>query len=574
MNLEKHNICLWNNGLDEQSNLLDLIKNTSDKGIKILSVKNYSIDSPEDQLKFCKAIYYKSETNFDYKIKRCGFHNFKKIEIELNCTKANVDTTRGIGEVSKEIFFLKKELRDQLNLSDLLHCTDTEEESKLLEILLDTYFMKQNEINSFVGIKKIEDVKRLLNNFFNYVVLRNFDSFYNNDKHGDVDILCDSRSKIIRLLGAEPVKNSRSRTLFKVNNSEKILLFDFREIDDNYYPLNWQLKMLNHRVFDEELNIYKISKIDEYYSLIYHAIIHKDNISTDYIKKINNTYFDLVGKVNNEDFVFHISSLKRFLKANKISVSSSKDQTVGSTPSNIGIFNNLLLQHDETHIIPSKNYLLQDRHAKKIISNAINKDHPFSSKSGKYHQSKVYIKKIGNTQMVIKLSTAHNEFGSRFVYSEHEALRLLNGIFCPKLYWYGFLPTLSQENNYAYAIIMEHVNGINLKILLENGIKANNIRITKTDTNLLKNKLAYAIKTINDAGIRHQDLRGESIIVDDKMNVKIIDFGLSRTSNSHYDNEIPEKIIKDSKNNEINIRNDHEAIKYHFDQIDLLISKL
>ena len=44
MNLEKHNICLWNNGLDKQSNLIDLIKNRSDKGIKILSVKNYSID--------------------------------------------------------------------------------------------------------------------------------------------------------------------------------------------------------------------------------------------------------------------------------------------------------------------------------------------------------------------------------------------------------------------------------------------------------------------------------------------------------------------------------------------------
>ena len=575
MNLEKHNICLWNKGLNAQSHLLDLIKKKKDEGIKILSVKNYSINSYENQIKFCKALYYKSETDFENKVIRCGFQNFIKIEVELNCSKTNIETTRGISEVSKEIYLLKQILREELNLSDLLHCTDTEEESKLFEILLNKYFDKKHDKHFFVGIKNIGDVKKLLNQFFNYVVLRNFDSFYNNENYSSVDILCDSRSQIIRLMGAQSAKNSRSQVLFKIDNSEKPLYFDLRQIDDSYYPLNWQLQMLKNRIFDKDLNVYKISKIDEYYSLIYHTIIHKDNVSPDYIAKINKIYNDLVGRrADEKNFVSHVLSLKRFLKSNKIIIGSSKDQTVGCAPSNIGIFNNLLLQHDNTHIIPSKNYLFQDSHAKSIISNIINNGSPIFSKSGKYHQSKVFFKKIGNTNMVIKLCTALNEVASRYIYSEHEALRLLDGIFCPKMYWYGFLPTLKEENNYAYAIIMEHVYGVNLKNLEENGIKANKKKITKSEGILLKSNLSYAIKTINDTGIKHQDLRGEGIIVDDKMNIKIIDFGLSRTSNSYYDNEIPEKIIKDSNENKFNIRSDKEAIQYHFNQINLLISNL
>jgi len=572
MKKEIHNICLWNNGLNQQSNLINNIK---DIDIKILSVSNYETSLDENQIKICKAIYYKSETNFENKVNRCGFKNFIKIEIELNCSKTNIETTRGISQVSKEIFELKQKLRNELNVTDLIHCTDTETESKLLNILLNAYFKKENDKFLYTGIRKIEDVKELLNNFFNYVVLRNFDSFYSNEKHGDVDILCDSRSQIIRLLGAESAKDSRSRALFRIPNLENNLYFDLREIDENYYPLTWQLDMLKNKIFDKDLNIYKISKIDEYYSLIYHTVIHKDNVSPEYIEKINTIYFDLIGKDNNKkDFVAHVLSLKKFLKSNKIIINSSKDQTVGCTPSNVGIFNNLLLQNDETNIIPSKNYLFQDRHSKKIISDILINDKPFFTKSGKYHQSKVYIKKIGNTYLAVKICTAFTEFAARYIYSEHEALNLLNGIFCPKIYWYGFLPTVKEENNYSYAIIMEYVYGINLKNLLENKIKANNVKITKSECEILKRKLSYAIKTINDSGVKHQDLRSDNIIVDNKMNVKIIDFGLSRTSNSYYENEIPSKLIDDINENKINIRNDLEAIKYHCNQIDILISKL
>ena len=198
MIMEKHNICLWNNGLNAESDLINFIK--KDESLKLISINYYYVPLEEDQTKLCKAIYYKSETNFDNKVKRCGFKKFIKIEVELNCSKTNIETTRGISQVSKEIYELKTKLRNELNLLDLIHCTDTEKESKLLEIFLNKNFKKDNNKFIFTGIKKIEDVKDLLNNFFNYLILRNFESFYSNEKHGDVDILCESRIQIIRLL--------------------------------------------------------------------------------------------------------------------------------------------------------------------------------------------------------------------------------------------------------------------------------------------------------------------------------------------------------------------------------------
>ena len=53
MKKEIHNICLWNNGLNQKSNLIDLINNIKDTDIKILSVSNYEM-SKEELLKQIK----------------------------------------------------------------------------------------------------------------------------------------------------------------------------------------------------------------------------------------------------------------------------------------------------------------------------------------------------------------------------------------------------------------------------------------------------------------------------------------------------------------------------------------
>ena len=574
MKLEQHNICLWNNALNLKDRLINLI--TEQNYLKLLSLKYFSIESVEDQKKFCKMIYYKSETDFDLKVNRCGFNNFINIEIELNCSQEYMRTTRGISLVSKEIFFLKNFLRESLNTSDLIHCTDTEDESILLNYQLKNFFKITSKNNYvFSGLQDINVVKNILNKFTNYAVLRNPESFYKKNLHADVDILCCSREQIIRLLGAKSATNSRSRVLFEIPNLEATVYLDLRQIDDNYYPTKWQIQMLDNKIFNKKLNIYQISNIDQYYSLVYHAIIHKDNIAPDYTEKINIIYKQLTkDRLDEKNFVYHVDMLRRFLISNKIIISASADQTVGCTPSNIGIFNNFAIQNDDSHIMPSKNYLFQDRHAKHLISIAVKNDQPFFSKSGKFHKSKIYSMKVGNTNMVIKLCTAKSEFSARYIYSEHQALMLLDGVFCPKVYWYGFLPTVIGNNKYAYSIITESINGVTLKNLFENRIKANQSKITKPEAIILKTKITKAVNAINDVGVQHNDLRGENIIIDNKMNVKIIDFGLSRTSNSYYDNEIEKIIIKFSDNNKYNLRNDREALLMNIHLIDILISKL
>ena len=139
---------------------------------------------------------------------------------------------------------------------------------------------KETSKNNYVfsDLQDINVVKNFLNRFANYAVLRNPESFYKKNLHADVDILCYSREHIIRLLGAKSVTNSRSRVLFEVPNIEAPVYLDLRQIDDNYYPLKWQIQMLDNKIFNKELNIYQLSNIDQYYSLVYHAMIHKDNM--------------------------------------------------------------------------------------------------------------------------------------------------------------------------------------------------------------------------------------------------------------------------------------------------------
>ena len=384
MKLEQHNICLWNKALNLKDKLVNLLKEQNN--LKLLSIKYFFINSAEDQKKFCKIIYYKSETDFDLKVNRCGFNSFINIEIELSCSQEYKQTTRGISLVSKEIFFLKNFLRKSLNASDLIHCTDSEGESILLNYQL-KHFFKETSKNNYVfsDLQDINVVKNFLNRFANYAVLRNPESFYKKNLHADVDILCYSREQIIRLLGAKSVTNSRSRVLFEVPNIEAPVYLDLRQIDDNYYPLKWQIQMLDNKIFNKELNIYQLSNIDQYYSLVYHTLIHKDNIAPDYIEKINFIYKKLnKDQLDERNFDYHVDMLRRFLKSNKITISPSADQTVGCAPSNIGIFNHFAFQNDDSHIMPSKNYLFQDRHAKYLISTAIKNNHSFFSKTGNY----------------------------------------------------------------------------------------------------------------------------------------------------------------------------------------------
>ena len=64
-------------------------------------------------------------------------------------------------------------------------------------------------------------------------------------------------------------------------------MFDFRSIGDNYYDKKFQEEILDSRIKHPN-EFYIPNKEMHLYSLIYHAIIHKKNISNSYIKVMKN----------------------------------------------------------------------------------------------------------------------------------------------------------------------------------------------------------------------------------------------------------------------------------------------
>ena len=119
-----------------------------------------------------------------------------------------------------------------------------------------------------------------------YVVLRNYSPILNNtfDSKLDIDILTDNANNIATIINAKKchLSNFRARYCIKVNDYK--IFIDIRELGDNYYHIGWQNSILSSRV--KENYLYVPDKENYYYSLLYHMLIHKNQISDVYVKTL------------------------------------------------------------------------------------------------------------------------------------------------------------------------------------------------------------------------------------------------------------------------------------------------
>src|SRR5690606_17042251 len=77
-------------------------------------------------------------------------------------------------------------------------------------------------------------------------------------------------------------KNYRVQYLVKVNR--KNVYFDLRYIGDNYYDYKWQQNILYNKI--KYKDFYVPNDKNHFYSLMYHAFIHKPDLSEDYILRL------------------------------------------------------------------------------------------------------------------------------------------------------------------------------------------------------------------------------------------------------------------------------------------------
>lgn len=144
----------------------------------------------------------------------------------------------------------------------------------------------------------------LLNNECNYLILRNWDDLFNNvlygNGHEDIDILCDNLSSFIKLTKAQRIHSNETRDNFIVCWGDKRIRFDVRWVGDGYYPAEWADSMLKKKMCNE-MGVFVPCQEDYCYSLMYHALFQKKSFSSEYLKKIQQSYGTFNEKVRLRD---------------------------------------------------------------------------------------------------------------------------------------------------------------------------------------------------------------------------------------------------------------------------------
>lgn len=73
-------------------------------------------------------------------------------------------------------------------------------------------------------------------------------------------------------------------------------------------------------------------------------------------------------------------------------------------------------------------------------------------------------------------------------------------------------------------LVLEHVSGVSLQAYLKNTSMR---KQSEEHAKYIFRQIVYAVKYLHSKNICHRDLKFENILIDDRNNIKIIDFGFS-----------------------------------------------
>jgi|GEM_PF-291975 len=214
------------------------------------------------------------------------------------------ETTKGNVSVNKNIFDLKQAYRELTGGGHKIHATNTVAESihdiwLLLKLHHDAliekevwsgslHYIKQDLLGA-TGWESIEDLFYSLNLLSNYIVLRNYEclpSDYFLEEHGDIDLLVESVLDTVFITNAEKVFPEDHRVHYAIKIAGETIPFDFRFVGDDYYCHSFQSQLLKNKIFNSK-GFFTPSVTDYFFSLLYHALIHKPFFSNDYSKRLS-----------------------------------------------------------------------------------------------------------------------------------------------------------------------------------------------------------------------------------------------------------------------------------------------
>lgn len=210
---------------------------------------------------------------------------------------------------------------------------------------LDTIVLRQD----LVGANGWESLKQffyVLNNTINYCILRNAEDItkdFNPTVHGDIDFLVEDRWLTQWIMNAERLYPEKFRVAHKIYVNTQEILVDIRYMGDNYYCRKWEGKMINasKEIVQDGITVRVMSPIDQYYALLYHAYLQKDDVASDYPRKLN-AWARKAGETYKNDVVFLMQQLAVFMSRNNYRFVLPKHITMPIKWENLRYLNNYI----------------------------------------------------------------------------------------------------------------------------------------------------------------------------------------------------------------------------------------
>lgn len=306
---ELHLMIVWHRGMSLKARILADLQTR----FQIANVYEISWDE-KDFPRNVSRFYGKKLPDIDRKVRECGLGSFLLVTfLDVSPVYGVRQTTSGLQRVNTNVFDLKKSYRDMDSVPFSIHATNDPAETRrdiflLLGEVYENYLrdsvpwkgaVVQLKSNTYAldGFSGLKELFQLLNQCAPYVVLRNYENLpktYVVGSHGDIDLLVGSLDDAVGLLCAKKESEVKYRVRYSVSVGGEDVYFDLRSAGDGYYDECFQKEILASRIYNEN-GFYTPGAESHVYALLYHALIHKKDVSADYQARLNAALVGVTG---------------------------------------------------------------------------------------------------------------------------------------------------------------------------------------------------------------------------------------------------------------------------------------
>lgn len=369
---EIHLFILWQNALNKKDEILKDIR----ENFTILNVYKITWDKQEFANNLSR-FYGTRLPKGSGKEEHCGNGSFLLLVVKCENPKYELrNTSHGDEIVNINMFDKKMQYREMTGGGHRVHGTDSQKETDhdltlLTGMNVEDFLKKYNKEwngqieeleQDLIGArswKNAEEMFYALNNCTDYAILRNYESLLEEiyvNEHNDIDIICKSYENVAYILNAEKVFEEEYRVHHKTNVEGKVAYFDLRYVGDNYYCKELEENLLKNRIYNNK-GFYTISDEEYFYTLMYHAILHKPEFAQDYKDRLSKMREE---NLNTEDD--YIKILKDWLIKQEYQIIRPVDKSVQFNEKNAEKFGKLLYNKKQEAIksLQKENQSLKD----------------------------------------------------------------------------------------------------------------------------------------------------------------------------------------------------------------------